>query len=132
MATTDALRTITLTAGADLSSGQYKIVQLSAANTVTLATASTQTILGVLVNAPGSGEAAEVAIEGVAKVIADGSVAVGDLITADSNSVATSVTQADADSTDAFAKTLGIALEADAAANAYIRVLLGRQSVQTA
>lgn len=132
MATTDALRTITLTAGADLSSGQYKIVQLSAANTVTLATASTQTILGVLVNAPGSGEAAEVAIEGVAKVIADGSVAVGDLITADSNSVATSVTQADADGADTFAKTLGIALEADAAANAYIRVLLGRQSVQTA
>ena len=132
MATVDALRTITLTAGADLSSSQYKIVQLSSANTVTLATAATQTILGVLVNAPGSGEAAEVAIEGVCKVIADGSVAVGNLVTADSNSVATSVTQADADGADAFAKTFGIALEADAAANAYIRVLLGRQSVQTA
>lgn len=132
MATTDALTTITLTAGADLSSDQYKIVQLSAANTVTLATATTQAVIGVLVNAPGSGEAAQVAIQGVTKVIAGGAVGATDLVTTNGAGKAASATQADADGSDAFAKCFGICLEGTSSADEYIRVLLGRQSVQTA
>ena len=132
MATVDSLTTITLTAGADLSGDQYKLVQLSATNTVTLASAVTQAVIGVLVNAPASGEAAEVAIEGVVKVIAGGSVGATDFVTTNSSGLAASATQADADGTDGFAKCIGICLEGTSTANEYIRVLLGRQSVQTA
>jgi len=59
-----------LTAGADLSAAQYKIVKLaSTAGTVVLAATSTVAVTcGVLMNAPLSGEAADVAIAGVAKV----------------------------------------------------------------
>lgn len=132
MATTDSLRTVTLTAGTISGDVQYKVAKLSADNTVEAATAATDNILGVFVNSPATGEAAEIAIEGICRVIADGSVAAGDLVSADGSSLATTITPADANSSATFGNSFGLALEADAAASAHIRVLLGRQSVQTA
>jgi len=64
-----AYTTITLPAGADLSAAQFKFVKLSA-GTVVLGAAGNDCI-GVLLNKPASGEAAEVQIAGITKVQAD-------------------------------------------------------------
>lgn len=63
-----------LTAAADLSaSGQFKVVKLlSTAGQVNLAATSiiTETVIGLLQNNPKSGDAAEVAVGGIAKGVA--------------------------------------------------------------
>lgn len=57
-----------IVAGEDLSSAQYKAVYLSAANTVSqVSNANGQRPIGILQNDPISGEAADVAYEGVCK-----------------------------------------------------------------
>ena len=70
----------TLTAAADLSSKQYHFVVLASATTVNVATAITNAPIGILQNAPESGEEAVVAISGVSKVVADGTLAAGNFI----------------------------------------------------
>lgn len=58
----------TYTAAADYSStGQYRFVYLSAANTVTL-TGAGEAPIGILQNAPASGEDAEVMLYGVSRL----------------------------------------------------------------
>lgn len=62
-----------LTASADLSAQQFKVVKLlSTAGQVNLAATSviTETVIGLLQNNPKSGDAAEVAVQGIAKGIA--------------------------------------------------------------
>ena len=81
----------------DLSAKQYFIVKLSAAQTVALASAATDILIGVLRNEPESGQAAEVhMINGgaSAKVKAGGTISAGDMITSDSagKAVATTTT----------------------------------------
>jgi len=71
------LRVTGLVAGADLSLGQYHFVELSAANTVTIANAITDNVIGVLQNNPTSGQSAEVVAFGRSKVSADAAIAVG-------------------------------------------------------
>jgi hypothetical protein len=70
----------TLTAAADLSSKQYHFVVLASASTVNVATAITNAPIGILQNAPESGESAIVAVSGVSKVVADGTLAAGNFI----------------------------------------------------
>jgi len=119
MAREEALRMITLTAGEDLSSAQYLIMQLSDENTVTKATASNQTLIGVLQNDPESGEPAAVAFSGVSKVIAGGAISAGDYVTADANGKAVASSGAIYDE-----RTIGIALEDASGADEVIPVLL--------
>lgn len=69
-----------LTAGADLSAAQYKFVEMASATTVTVCNAATDRPIGVLQNAPASGDAAEVLAFGISKVSGDADLAVGDLI----------------------------------------------------
>lgn len=69
-----------VTASADLRTKQYHFVKVSGNNTVTVCAAATDIPVGVLQNAPNSGEAAEVAVLGVTKVVADKSLAAGVLI----------------------------------------------------
>lgn len=114
-----------LRAGADLSGSQFKLVKLaSTAGQVVLAgtlnsTTGPSAVVGVLMNAPASGEEAEVAIEGVVKVIAGTStIAVGDRIGSDSNSRAS-----DAGTTDNVFYA-GRALTAAGAVGDIITVLL--------
>ena len=68
------------TASADLSAKQYHFVKMSGDDTVTVCAAITDVPVGVLQNAPASGGAAEVALFGVTKVVADGTLAAGNLI----------------------------------------------------
>ena len=70
----------TLTAAADLSSKQYHFVKLASATTVNVCSATTDRAIGILQNNPESGEQAIVAISGVSKVVADGTLAAGNFI----------------------------------------------------
>ncbi len=73
---------ITLVAGADLSSAQFKFVKLNASGQAILCAAATDKPIGVLQNAPtsgqeASGQEAEVTVIGGTKVVLGGSVAEG-------------------------------------------------------
>lgn len=69
-----------LSASADLSAKQYYFVKISGAGTVTVCAAATDKPIGVLQNAPTSGQAATVCAIGVTKVSCDADLAVGDVI----------------------------------------------------
>jgi hypothetical protein len=70
-------------AAADYSAKQFYIVDISANNTVTVASSAGQACFGVLQNAPESGEVASVRYGGVSKVVAGtGGLAAGDLVQA--------------------------------------------------
>jgi len=77
MATEQILKSVTATAGADLSTHQYKFVKLSANKTVVLCAAATDIPFGILQNDPTSGQAATVAVSGVSKVVFGASIAAG-------------------------------------------------------
>ena len=67
------------TVGEDLSAKQYYFVKLSG-QTVVLCSALTDVPIGVLQNAPESGQAAEVMVIGITKVSSDAALTVGLLI----------------------------------------------------
>lgn len=69
-----------VTASADLSAKQYYFVKMSGVNTVTVCAAATEEPIGVLQNAPTSGQAAEVCVVGVTKVSSDAALTAGNLI----------------------------------------------------
>jgi hypothetical protein len=75
---------LNFTAGADLSAKQYFFVKLSAANTVTVCAAATDIPIGVLQNAPESGQTAVVRPFGITKLYAGGAISAGNLIGTDS------------------------------------------------
>ena len=68
MAYQQAQTNITLKAGADLSAKQYFFVKIDANGDAVLA-GNGENAIGVLQNAPASGEAANIAVAGVSKVI---------------------------------------------------------------
>lgn len=80
------LETFTLEAGADLSGAQYGIVRQSAANVCKIGSLGTDSALvGVLQNAPQSGEFATIADGGISKVIAGAAITQAALITVNSS-----------------------------------------------
>jgi len=113
------------TASADLSAKQYHFVKMSGNNTVTVCAAITDVPIGVLQNNPTSGQAAEVCLFGISKVVADGTLAAG-------NVIGTSLDgQADAISagSDTTVYVMGIALNAASAGEtveAFINATAGR------
>ena len=77
----------TFKAAADYSAKKYYIMKVSASNVVTLASAATDALVGILMNEPESGANADVKMRsaaGTGRVIAGGTVAVGALVTTDS------------------------------------------------
>lgn len=74
---------ITLIAGADLSAAQYKFVEIGTGGVVTVCNGATDKPIGVLQNAPTSGQEAEIVVAGGTKVVASASLAVGTLIGTD-------------------------------------------------
>lgn len=65
------------TAAADLSAKQFFGVKLTASRAVNLVAASTDIPYGVLQNKPTSGQAADVCLFGITKVVAGGTIAAG-------------------------------------------------------
>lgn len=79
---------ISLTASADLSAAQFKIVKLTSTGTA-VANATDLNQIGVQQDKPSAlGIATTVAIEGVSKVKLGGTVAAGDRLTSDANGLA--------------------------------------------
>jgi hypothetical protein len=99
------------TASADLSTKQYHFVKMSGDNTVTVCAAITDVPIGVLQNNPKSGQAAEVCVFGVTKVVADGVLAAGNRIGTSGDGQADAITVA----SDTTVTIVGQALKVAAA-----------------
>jgi len=113
------------TASADLSAKQYHFVKMSGNNTVTVCAAITDVPIGVLQNNPASGGAAEVCLFGISKVVADGTLAAGNVIGTSADGQADAI----AAGTDTTVYTMGIALNAASAGEtveAFINATAGR------
>jgi hypothetical protein len=85
MALMEIVKAITLEAGGDLSADQFKFVTLAADNQVDVEASATDMPTGVLLNNPSAaGQACEVAVGGIVKVIAGtGGLTVGGNVTTD-------------------------------------------------
>jgi len=113
------------TASADLSAKQYHFVKMSGNNTVTVCSAITDVPIGVLQNNPTSGGAAEVCLFGISKVVADGTLAAGNIIGTSLDGQADAITAG----SDTTVYTMGIALAAASAGEtveAFINATAGR------
>jgi len=102
-----------LVAAADLSAKQFHFVKLASATTVNVCSAITDKPIGILQNTPTSGQSAEIAIFGISKVVADGTLAAGNIIGTSSDSQADAITSG----TDTTVFVMGQAIEAAAAGN---------------
>lgn len=113
------------TAGAAINA--YRIVKLSAAETVVLAAAATDNLIGVNSDvAPALNERCDVMLMGITFVEAGAAVALGALMTSDS--VGRGVTAAPGVGVNA--RVIGVALEAAAAAGDVIRMALQPSMMQ--
>lgn len=83
---------ISLVAGGDLSSSQYKFVKLNSSGQVVAVAAVTDRPIGVLQNDPTSGKVAEVLVVGGTKVKCGGSIAEGAALGVDADGDAKSLT----------------------------------------
>ena len=106
------------TAGEDLSSSKYLIVQLDASGNIEIGEGGTDLLVGVLQNKPESGEAALYRFAGTTKVVASAAIAIGALVTSASDGEAVTTT------TDKDV-VVGRALEAAGAAGDIIEIQLG-------
>ena len=70
----------TRVAGADLSSSQYYYVKLSTTDTVIACAAATDVPIGILQNAPTSGQEATIMVTGISKVSSNAALSIGNLI----------------------------------------------------
>jgi hypothetical protein len=104
---------ITLVAGADLSTAQYKFVKQHTDGTAILCAAATDRPIGVLQNSPASGQEAEVLVTGGTKVKTAAGIAIGALIGTDGNGLA----DAKVPGTDTTEYAVGTVLVATANAN---------------
>jgi hypothetical protein len=95
-------------------SGQYLLVTVSAPRTVALQTVSGGQCYGVLQNAPSAGQAADVQLHGVTKVVVGAAVTAGQELQCDTNGRAI---------TFASGRKVGYALESATAANAMISMV---------
>ena len=122
MATNAPTSAVTMVAGADLSSSQYRFVKLAADNECDVATDGVQAE-GVLQNNPVADGEACVALSGVVKVIVGtGGLTAADNVASDANGAAITAASGDA--------ILGVAME-DTAAGGIGRVLLNRGGFAT-
>lgn len=115
----------TLTAAADLSAKQYHFVKLASATTVNVCSAVTDVPIGVLQNTPTSGQSAEIVFMGVSKVIADATLAAGNVIGTSADAQAQPLTVG----TETTVYTCGQAISAASAgetATALINISNGR------
>ena len=115
------------TASADLTAKQYHLVKMSGDNTVTVCSGITDVPVGVLQNTPNSGDAAEVCIFGITKVVADGTLVAGNRIGTSGDGQADAITAG----TDTTVTVVGIAL-AGASAGDTIEMFLNPTGARAA
>jgi predicted RecA/RadA family phage recombinase len=105
----------TLLAAADLRTHQFKFVDVDATGRAALG-ANGGRVIGVNQGKPNTGEAVEITHSGISKVYAGAAVAAGDEIMSDATGRAITATSTN--------QRIGVALQAAAAANVLIAVLL--------
>lgn len=106
-------------ASADLSAKQFHIVKMTGDKTVTFCAAVTDLCMGVLQDAPTSGQPANVAIGGLSKVLAGGTITAGQLVGTDNAGKAVAIVAG----TDTTQYILGRAITGGASGE-YISVLV--------
>lgn len=97
---------VTLVAGADLSAEQYKFVKLNSSGQAVVCAAITDRPIGILQNAPTSGQEAEVLVVGGSKLKAGGSITEGAMLGITSAGLGKAIVAG----TDTTQYTLGTAL----------------------
>lgn len=111
----------TLTASADNSGNQFRYAKVSGSGTATVTAAPADVVLGVIQNKPKAGEAVDVMVTGISKVVAGAAVAAGAEVGSDAQGRAIAAATG--------ARAFGIALEAASAAGQLIAVSLPNQRV---
>ena len=102
----------TLTAAADLSAKQYHFVKLASATTVNVCTGIADVPIGILQNNPDTaGDPCVVQIFGLSKVVADGTLAAGNIIGTSADSQADAIGRG----TDNSVTIMGQAIQAASA-----------------
>ena len=91
IATANAVK-VTLVAGADLSAAQYKFVKLNSSGQAVAIAAATDLPIGVLQNAPTSGQEAEVLIAGGTKLVLGGTVAAAGVVSPNASGAGVAIT----------------------------------------
>lgn len=114
---------ISFTANADLSSLQYHFVKVTGAWQCGTTNGTSDTILGILQNKPGSAQAAEVRIQGVSKLVASAAITAGSLVSTAANARGVAVPVGLAGGSGA-ADVAGIALDTVANNGEVVSVLL--------
>src|SRR5215208_864533 len=79
-------------AGEDLTTKQFYIVQLDATGKIEVAEGATDLVVGVLQNAPYTGEQATYRFMGTTKVVAAGVISIGAWVTTDASGLAVATT----------------------------------------
>lgn len=132
MTTEENVQSISGVAAADLSALQYRFVKGSKA-AIAICDAAGENALGVLQNAPVSGEAARVAYGGAVKVEAGAAISAGALVATDANGKAKTAVANTVDTTGSNATedldgsfVMGQALEAAAADGDIISVMIAK------
>jgi len=82
---------VSLVAGGDLSSLQYRFVKLNSSGQVVTIAAATDRPIGVLQNAPASGGVAEVLVAGGTKLVLGGTVTEGGIVSPSSTGTAVAI-----------------------------------------
>lgn len=100
--TYDSDDAISLAAGADLSTKQFRAVKVNSSGKAVVAGAG-EFAIGILQNKPASGQAATIVYSGVSKGILGGSVTAGATVAADSNGAFVDATEAKTNTSDAGA-----------------------------
>jgi len=113
------------TAAADYrTTGQYLFVKITADDIVTKCSVAGERAVGVLQNAPNTGQEAEIVVNGVTKVVAGELLAAGDIVGTDSSGRAQKI-EATATGADLGAWALGQVVEGAGAAGELVTILLG-------
>jgi hypothetical protein len=113
-------------AGEDMTAKQFYIVQLDATGKIEVAEGATDLVVGVLQNAPYTGEQATYRFAGTTKVISAGTIAIGAMVTTDGSGgkAVTTTTEGDV----VIGRYVGTAA---AAADDIIEVQMGVTSLAT-
>lgn len=114
---------VSFTAGADLSNSRFRFVALGGSDGTVVRAGANARVLGVLQNAPKQNDAASVAVLGVVKVVAGGSISRGSLVRSDANGAAVAATMPTSTWGGAIEHVAGIALE-NASAGQLVEILL--------
>lgn len=122
MATENKILDLSFPAGEDLSDDQYKFVVLTPTGTVRRPDSATENAIGILQNAPESGEAAQVRLIGASKLEMNGAVGIGTFVGLEY--VSATDAGKGADMSGDLAKAKAIVLEASGAEDDLASVLL--------